>query len=185
MEKLILILFLVVSMPLFSAQAQVEMPTNKQGLAELSHVNESELKKDQLFFNAKDAIFSSFKSGKTVIQYEDKEEGRILGKAITKTFLYQNTLTKSPAGYYSYSFVVQVKDNKYKITVKDIKYVSNGLGRSGADLAVDYPANWPKKFTKKFYKRAWSLVRGKAVNYLDEAVLALSDEINKEVEEEW
>ena len=78
-------------------------------------------KKDDLYKNAKVFFANEFKSAINVIQYDDRNEGKIIGKG----FFYietKKTLMLTPLLYkWNVYFTVQVecKDDKYRYTLYD------------------------------------------------------------------
>lgn len=89
----------------------------------LEIVNVDSLKKDELFTNAKTFFVDAFKSSKDVIQYEDKTEGKIIGKGILTAIGNQNKVMgqsweRKINAYFSIEILS--KDNKYKYRIYDI-----------------------------------------------------------------
>ncbi|MBK9793080.1 MAG: DUF4468 domain-containing protein [Sphingobacteriales bacterium] len=162
MRRLIILLQITLfSNSLFCQTLQIDSIT-KKGYYE--KVITTKGTKDQLYTQAKAWVFKTFKSGNAVIQDNDKEAGRIYGEAITNDLVFNNTGYKIKAGYFKYSITILVKDDKTKITLDNITFVSTGnMGgvRSGADIADEFPSNWMGAKTKMFVKN-WDSMKEQA-----------------------
>ena len=94
--------------------------------------------KEQLYSETKVFIHNTWKSGKDVIQLDDKENGYILIKGVVGIpFSYNVHYTDV---YYSYTAKFNIKNNKYRLILEDIKYKYSS-----------YPFNsysWQNYFTK-------------------------------------
>lgn len=95
-------------------------PVDETGKITYSNVVtvDSTLRKEELYWRAKNFFFENMKSGKNVVQYEDKAEGVIAGKAIADYLWYflvapQNTTLFIP-------IKIQVKDGKYRYEMTGI-----------------------------------------------------------------
>lgn len=71
-------------------------------------------KKQELFSKVREWFAKAYKSSTNVIQMEDKESGKIVGKALMQVY-YKNR----PNGYINYTLSIQVKDGRYKYEVTD------------------------------------------------------------------
>jgi len=99
------------------AISQVTDPVN----LEYTEVFESQNSKDNLFKNAKTWIAKSFGEYNKVLQFEDREAGKIVIKGITEM----------PVGLVShikYILTIDVKENKYRFAMTDIE---QGINVSG------------------------------------------------------
>ena len=74
--------------------------------------------KDELYTSSKMFIAQTWKSAKDVIQMDDKEGGVIVlkGKSVQERAFQLN----NHVWIYSYTVTIQIKDNKYKISVADV-----------------------------------------------------------------
>lgn len=83
------------------------------------------ISKNELFNRARMAFVTIFKSSKDVIQLEDKENGKIIGKAVfnyNPTIFIGNMLTR---GIVRYSVTIQVKDGRYKYEITDFRHTTD------------------------------------------------------------
>ncbi|MCI4648889.1 DUF4468 domain-containing protein [Phaeodactylibacter sp.] len=133
------------------------------GLASFQTVYEVEGDKETLFGNAQQWLFETYKSGKSVLELSDKEQGVIIGNGLTNVLYYGRK--KSEAGYFSYAIKLEFKEGKYRVTIDNIKYKRGGemyFLKGGADFADDYPNNWPY-LGKKHYKEQWDSMKAQAL----------------------
>ena len=91
---------------------QFDIPLNNNGKAKYQEIIETEGLKNELFLKGKDWIFKTYNSGKDVIQYEDKEAGRIFGNGRTQQLIYNNMGIKQNGGYFKYDITIEFKENK-------------------------------------------------------------------------
>ena len=68
-----------------------------------------------LYEKAKSSLVNHFKSSKAVIQYEDKEQGRIKGRAWTEVYY-----ALTPVNTW-FTITIDVKDEKLRITFTDMR----------------------------------------------------------------
>jgi hypothetical protein len=73
--------------------------------------------KQELFSRAREWFAKAYKSSKSVIQMEDKESGKIVGKALMPIFFKYMGL--QPGGNINYTISVYLKDGKYKYEITD------------------------------------------------------------------
>jgi len=76
-----------------------------------------------IYISAKKYFLDNYKNPKEVIQIDDKESGLIAGKAYTDVYISLGGLFNSSSKekmYYTIS--IYIKDNKYKLEIKDIYF---------------------------------------------------------------
>jgi len=144
------IMFLVVIVLLgLCVHAQEPLPINEakikkyfpvvEGRVEYAEVVklDSTYTDDLLFKNARQWLVDNFKSGKDVLQTEDKEGGYIIGQG------FFSMMTNPVSLFYSnsqiwFSMKIEVKDGRYRYTFYDIIYkYTMSMGKTSADL--DFP----------------------------------------------
>lgn len=172
-----IILFLTFSTVCLGQLKPIE---DQSGKAKIEFVREVEGSKDALYLRAKTWIYKTFKSGDDVIQVEDKEEGVIVGKGNTGSLVYNNMGIKKDGGSFEFNLTIQVKDNKYKVTIDEITYKEGemiGL-KSGADYNEEYPSTW-STFGKKFNQKRWEEMKGQALDVFTALVATVEDNMKK------
>ena len=84
-------------------------------------VLDTTLKKDELYSRSREWFAKTYKSANSVIQMDEKEEGKIVGRASIPV-----TYKGSSAGSISYSVSVYIKDGKYKYEFTNFQHQGPG-----------------------------------------------------------
>ncbi|RPJ58303.1 MAG: DUF4468 domain-containing protein [Dehalococcoidia bacterium] len=125
--KLILVLFIISIASQSIAQLNIEkikkyFPVENKKITYTKIVKlDSSYTSELLYKNAKKWIIDQFKSGKDVIQSEDKEQLYIIGKGFFQHNLCHMLLFTSECKYW-FTVNIEVKDGRYKYTVYDVIY---------------------------------------------------------------
>jgi hypothetical protein len=91
--------------------------------------------KQELFSRAREWFAKAYKSSTNVIQMEDKESGKIVGKALMQ--VYHKALGSNfPSGYINYTISIYIKDGKYKYEIIDFYHTGQLI--SGGNRIPDY-----------------------------------------------
>ncbi|MDQ3073808.1 MAG: DUF4468 domain-containing protein [Bacteroidota bacterium] len=130
----------------------------------------------ELFIKSKEWISSYFNSAKAVIQIEDKEAGKIIGKAY-------NVIETSVFGYKAvqlhYTFAISIKNGKLKAEITDITYESPGYYQYSAEERItDEKINTGSKKDVQLnidLKNQTILTVNKLIASLEQFVLTKSD----------
>ena len=116
-------------------------------------------KSSELFVRAHEWFANTFKSAKAVIQLDDKEAGKIVGKGVfdVSDNNNHNSLIYVPwIGTVDFTVEIQTKDGRYKYVLSNIVYTNTGTGYQ-EDLRLIAP------FTKGMYherlNKQWSDIR--------------------------
>jgi hypothetical protein len=134
MKKRLLILLTILAVFLGSCgSAPATLPPEELVIQRIFEVDKS---KDELYRISMEWMAKTFKSSKAVIQYEDKEEGVIVGKGFT-VVRYGLGI---PANTY-FTLTIEVKDNKARATVEDAYFVID-----------NQPSNIDNEFTMGRFK---------------------------------
>ena len=121
MKKLFLVLCLFVSNFLIAQELPKDSVTGKytfQGIVKVDSVS-----KNELYSRAREWISKSFVSANNVIQMDDKELGKIIGKGKTQNYYFG---IGSDMGSILFTISIQVKDNKFKYTITDFIHTWEG-----------------------------------------------------------
>jgi hypothetical protein len=129
-------LFIISALTVFSiltAYSQKETPnlpidslTNKITYTEVVSVDSS-AKKQELFSRAREWFAKAYKSSTNVIQMEDKESGKIIGKALMQ--VYHKAMGREyPSGYINYTISIYLKDGRYKYEITDFYHTGQPGG---------------------------------------------------------
>tara|TARA_R110002167_G_scaffold242708_1_gene448316 strand:+ start:282 stop:791 length:510 start_codon:yes stop_codon:yes gene_type:complete len=121
-----------------------------------------------LYIKANEWFAMAFNSANNVIQMQDKDAGKIIGKGLFK-------VAKSgyPNGVFDFTIMFTAKEGRYKYVITDISHDKRGsnLNGSGGAIENDKPACGSMKMGKKH----WGKLKEKARIELT----ALSDELTK------
>jgi len=93
---------------------------------------DSTLKSSELFTRAREWFALTFRSSNDVIQLEDKQNGKLIGKGAfkyTSRILYGSEGTK---GWVYYTLTIQVKDGRYKFDLTNFIHEGNPNNTGGA-----------------------------------------------------
>jgi len=127
MKLSFLILAIFVSFSAFTQNLPIDSTSNR--ITYTAVVDMPEATKDQLYIRANEWFARTYNSSQKVLQVQDQEAGKLIGKALSKS-----TLKGYDAGYIKYTISVFVKDGKYKYEVTDLTHEkgSSSLGSGGA-----------------------------------------------------
>jgi len=158
MKKLTLLLFLIIPLLSFS-QDEAKLPFDQDGRVVYSNVIEQTATKNELYLRAKEWFARTFKSSQDVIQFDDKETGKIIGKGFSSgSFRGQLGVTVPTDVYFTMS--VATKDNKYKYEISAI----TAKFQAGNKLTIEEANEWvvKKKSGKAAAARLIVFLDGKA-----------------------
>ncbi len=129
MLKKCIILVSIVSLFLScSSFEKIENPTE-----EIIEIVDIDLAKEKIFNLSLQFIAENFRSAKAVIEYQDRETGRIIGNGSTTV---SDGLMNRPA---TFIMIIDVKDKKYRITYKSLMYQpGTAMPWKPIDYAVPY-----------------------------------------------
>lgn len=153
MKKFLLIILL---MPMYAfAQKDttgLNLPYKEGRIVYEEIINVENKSKSDLLVNAKQWFVDYFKSSKDVIQNEDKETGRIIGKGIL--FFYAKTWAMSFKIDDKITIQIDCKDNKYRYRLYDIITSSDYARDSTPEEMVDKLSGAGKsRYTKSLCRK--------------------------------
>lgn len=132
MKSIIIILCFAIIPGTSTGQEIIKAEFNDFGKIVFQRVDSIDKSKDLLFSMSKEWFVNTFKSGKAVIELEDKESGTMIGKGI-----YQDDVTKYDIPiYYHYTVKVETKENKVRFTIYDI--YTKGSGLNGIEKPAEF-----------------------------------------------
>lgn len=128
-----------------------KFPVNDKGVIEFSGIIENNLSKDKMFSNAKEWIAKNFVDYKKVIQFEDKEEGKIIIKGVSNVSYIHESDIHNTSESIKYTITIECKDHKYRYKIEDIiiEEVSTFMGMKGKPIYLT-PINHIEKYNNKF-----------------------------------
>jgi hypothetical protein len=128
------------------------------------------INKDELWQRVNDYFIYTYRSGKDVIQFQDKENGQIIGRGLF------DTRVRSGLGLYDYDcwhiLKVEVRDEKIRITVSLIEYDYSNYAVSPPQKLIMpiyavYPIT-PKSLSKSTEGEAFYLAHKKALGTIEQ-----------------
>ncbi len=186
MKKIALtVLFLILNLICFSQETSKDLIyTNVVKVDSLT-------KASQLFINAKSWFAENYKNSQNVIQFEDKEEGKIIGKGSFKynsnVFVYSN----GTKGNISYTITIYVKDGRYKYEISNFIHEGNLLNAGGQASfgLITTDEECPRDIsTKGWRNKVWRDLKQQIDDYVNPLILSLNNYMLKSItkkEEKW
>jgi len=104
----------------------INLPFKDNDIVYEGVVHVPEMSKDDLYKNGKQWFIDSFKNSKNVIQNEDKEEGKIIGKGSIP--VYYNSMTGTNTCRDMITIQIECKDNRYRYKIYDMALNSDVIG---------------------------------------------------------
>lgn len=172
---------------------KLELPidslTNKITYSEAVYVD-SLANKQEIFSRAREWFAKAYKSSTNVIQMEDKESGKIVGKALLDVYMTTVFGSQSEGGYINYTITIYVKDGKYKYEITDIyhtgSYVNSTVGKTPDGGACEILFKKKEGFWGNSYKKTYESY----LFQMDNRIKALISDLkvgmtNSAKKEEW
>jgi hypothetical protein len=103
--------------------------THKITFSEVMNVGDT-ASKQELYVRAREWFARTYNSSNSVIQYEDKEAGKIIGKAVMQVY-HKVFGSNYPSGYIHYTVSIFLKDGRYRFEFTDFYH-------TGQDKIPDY-----------------------------------------------
>lgn len=158
MKKTILILFAITPILVLSQEIKVNEESEKY---EYQQIIELEGKsKNELFDKTKEWIALNYKSAHDVVQYESKENGKIIAKGNFVSSMF------GKKGWVRHTVIFDFKDNKMRVTYTDFSYYSSGSG----DMPFEQKMFSKKKLIKNTKKNIL-----KSIGFLKNHISANTD----------
>ncbi len=172
--RIFLLLSIILSLSICSF-SQTELPIDeKTGLVKYEQIVVIDsTTQGELFSLAMQWFAESFRSSQNVIQYFDKESGKIIGKGnvqIDDTGLgFGGTIHPKQSGHVDFKIEFTSKDNRYRIIIEDFIHVSSEPGFSGGDF------NDPKPDcgTANMMKKTWHAIQEQCDLKINNIILSL------------
>jgi len=111
------------------------------------------------------------KEGEIVIDFFDKEDGKIFAKGRTNILVYKNSIVKKNGGSFLYRLTTLYKDGKTRIVIDDLVFEGGDMMgvNSGAFIDEDYPEVFGS-FGKGQIKKQWVLMREQAIKEFESII---------------
>jgi hypothetical protein len=174
MKKIVLIL-LWPSILLFSQ----DFPINEQGkivYTEIVNIDSS-LTQEQLYLNAREWFARSFRSANDVIQMDDKDAGKLIGKG---NFVIPGGMYLAD-GRVRFTISVFTKEGRYKYEITDFVHIANDNTYSGGNLENEKPDCGNFNMVKK----GWLQVKEITQTKVNDIITDLKNSMNKTDSDVW
>lgn len=172
--KIIIGLLVISSNTLNAQNLPLDEKTGKITFTEVVTVDDSTATKDQLYSRAREWFARTFKSSQNVLQMDDKELGKLIGKGNFSIIpgLY---LTDSRVDF---TLSIYLKDGRYKYELTDFNHVSYKSGYSGGALEDEKPncGNF------NMMKKGWIDVKEQAQSNANAIIADLKLTMNKKAD---
>ncbi len=152
--------------------------TNKISYSEVIKID-STIDKDELYKRARAWFSKTYNSSKDVIQFENKDDCKIIGKALFKVSFKTIIGSNYPGGYINYTISIYTKNGKYKYEITDFYHtgIITESGRVPDGGACEQLINENRGFMGNSYKKTYLLF----LIQLDENIRLLVDSLTKEM----
>ena len=130
-------MFLLTFIPIAKSQS---LPYNEKGRIEYSDVVylDSTFTKDQIYSVAREWFALRFKNSNYVIQMDDENHGKIIGKGVFEGFLRH---FDPPTYYIEFTISLYIKESRYKYVITDFSHTSALSQFDGGALEAAKPNN--------------------------------------------
>lgn len=153
-------LFLAVHVIAQNETLQLPIDTTTKMITYTDVVNvDTSISKQELYSRAREWFAKAYNSSQSVIQMDDKENGKIVGKALTQVY-HKSLGSNYPSGHINYTISIYLKDGRYKYEVTN--FYHTGQLVSGGNRIEDYGPCEEMINTKK---KTWGVSYQKAFNY--------------------
>ncbi len=176
-------LFLFFSFEVLSQDKKIDFPidkTTKRITYTEVIVVDSSLSKNELYSNAREWFAKTYNSSLSVIQMDDKELGKIVGKAsIPVHFTSLGMMIEG--GFIHYTISLQLKDGRYKYEITDFNHVGtyvNGKKEPDGGRCEDIISE-EKTFWGNSYRRTYEKYLFQMNENILSLILNLKENMNK------
>lgn len=154
MKKLFTIAIILFALPANAQNWPIDKETNKIMFTEVVTVDSAT--KNELYLRAREWFAKTYNNSKDVIQMDDKEAGKIVGKGAFK--VYAHNMGLRDYGLVTYTISITAKDGRFKYELTDIYHTANGgFAGSAAGGAIDNEK--PACGNSWISQKAWSEIK--------------------------
>lgn len=182
MNKIItfLVLLIAFQMHCLAQNYNSNIPINEYGKYSYKEVVEldSLFKKDNLYFAAREWFAKSFNSAQHVIQMEERDAGKLIGKG---NFSVNHKILNGeyPSGTIDFTVIIEVKDGRYRYEFTDFYHKGNvHLEDGGACESMYSKAKWRQKMFDYYIVQIAEIVP-KFIEELKNSILKNTSSVDK------
>lgn len=118
-----IVCFLLLAIVIHSYGQIVEFPINENGEVEFSEVVETNLSSSQMYSNAKEWVARSYADYKSVVQFDDQENFKLIIKGINDVYVYHDLSDIKMNDQLEYTITIECKEKKYRYRFNDIRII--------------------------------------------------------------
>jgi hypothetical protein len=170
MKTLFTIIVVLLSLTANAQNWPIDKETGKITFTEVVTIDSAT--KNDLYLRAREWFAKTYNDSKEVIQVDDKETGKIIGKAIYRVNVHSFGI--HPGGIVNYTILLLVKDGRYKYEITDLYHEGgqSGLG-SGGNLANEKSACGNFMLTQKYFSEIKQQSYDQTISLIDSLKLAM------------
>jgi hypothetical protein len=156
-----------------------------QNKFEFTKIDSIPASKNELYIRAKTWMSNFYRSSKSVIEMDDKDAGRIIGKAVIPweyVFLHEGCTT-----YIHYTITIDVRENKVRLVLSDFyhegckKIIRNGdVGISDGGSLNQDEEPW-RYAMKKRKQKWWDDIKATAKSKAESLMYSFGEEMRKSI----
>ena len=168
--------------PLLSTDSLFKSITDSSGSVEISSIVyvDTSSRKDDLYRNAKFFFTDYFKSAKDVIQYDDRGEGKVIGKGLFK--ITENSTFFEGVWDVYFTTEITCKDGKFKYKIYDASIVEDRPNSKYNDGITHLTVKEAFERTHKgMEKKAYTRLLSKMCSEFDTMILEIKKDMGKKV----
>ncbi|MCU0472967.1 MAG: DUF4468 domain-containing protein [Bacteroidales bacterium] len=158
----------------------IDEKTGKIVYSEVVNVDSTSI--SELYLRAKTWFVHNFNSANNVIQLDDKELGKIIGKGLFDVRL--SAMSKQSAGYVRFLVDIQVKEGRYKYTFTDFRHEP---GTTNIVTPGDLTLKEPGGGLMTMGAKNWNGIKSQTISTVTSMIenLKLAMKGNSEAKDEW
>uniref|UniRef100_UPI003216C0D2 DUF4468 domain-containing protein n=1 Tax=uncultured Draconibacterium sp. TaxID=1573823 RepID=UPI003216C0D2 len=146
---------ILLSLLIFGCTVQKIIPSEESTIEKIIEIPDRS--KNELYISANSWFVETFRSAESVIQFQDKEAGKIMGKYV---YFAQKGLSSIDI---QQTISIDIKDNRVRVNINDPRYRLNGIA------FIDYmPVNDRKTLDQVHVE--WNKLIESLTSYLDKEV---------------
>jgi hypothetical protein len=134
-----------------------------------------------LYVQANEWFAKSFRSANSVIQMQDKEEGKIIGKGSIEAYFKE----WATVGVWNFTLSFECREGRYRYVLTDISHdkIGSKLTGSGGLIGNEKPACGTFHFSKKSWNKLKSNASKDLIKSIDGLLQYMSEANNKD--DDW
>jgi hypothetical protein len=181
MNEMVLLLLVFLPFTLFSQNGVLPISEETGKITYQSVVQVDGTSKNDLYKRGKTWFINTFSSSENVIEYEDKEEGIIMGKG-----LFPVKANMVSAGHVRFTIKIEFKDGRYRYTLTDFWHTGEYDSSYDSNTVGDLKEEKPGGFMGGMGKRAWNKIKEQTNFHATQMLASLKEKMDaKAANDDW